>query len=294
MIYGIYGNIKRLLAAVIFVQACFFASAAVTDNTGETLNNIRKNRYLTESLNLRRLAKQSFAGGDYGRAERFAEEAVKAARLSDLYVGREVKIYTANVKMSAALERLVWADSAEARRHFPSEFYDAKAYYNLGLIAKEAKNWNDVINNADNVIKTLGAVKSPPVTSTPVPLQAAAEMEPAQAAETTPAVTETPAAAPSAAAPPVEKTVKTRFPAQYVVRSWDVYGDCFWNIAGRPGVYGDPHRWPLLYQANRKKLPEPDNPDLIEPGTVIDIPAINGEERAGLWESGGAYSPLGK
>jgi tetratricopeptide (TPR) repeat protein len=279
MIFEIRGGAKLFLTAVVFMRVCFFVSAAVTDKPGETLDSIRKNRYLTESLNLQKLAKQSFAGGDYDKAERFAEEALKTAIMSDVYVGQQIKIYTVNVKMSNALERLALADSAELRHHFPSEFYAAKTYYNLGLIAKDAGNWNDAINNADKVIKTLATVKMQPVT-------APAEM--ATAETTSAVVTETPAAAPA------EKTGETPLPSQYIVRSWDVYGDCFWNIAGRPWVYGDSRRWPLLYRANRNKLPEPDNPNLIEAGMVIDIPSLNGEERTGVWDPGKAYSPLKK
>ncbi|MDR0761363.1 MAG: hypothetical protein LBF74_14855, partial [Treponema sp.] len=55
--------------------------------------------------------------------------------------------------------------------------------------------------------------------------------------------------------------------------------DCFWDIAGL--VYGDPYRWPILYEANRSKLEDPDNPDLLEAGTVLEIPSINGERREG-------------
>jgi hypothetical protein len=30
-------------------------------------------------------------------------------------------------------------------------------------------------------------------------------------------------------------------------------------------------------------MPDPANPDLIEPGMVIDIPSIRGETREGMW-----------
>ena len=81
-------------------------------------------------------------------------------------------------------------------------------------------------------------------------------------------------------------------PASYTVQSWTDFKDCFWNIAGRPWVYGDPHRWRTLYNANRSRLPEPDNPNLLEPGIVLDIPNIQGEVRQGSWDSNRTYSPL--
>ncbi len=81
-------------------------------------------------------------------------------------------------------------------------------------------------------------------------------------------------------------------PAQYTVRAWAVSKDCLWNIAGRPWAYGDPFQWKVIYNANKSKLPQPDNPDLIHPGTVLDIPNIKGEVRRGMWDSRKTYNPL--
>jgi nucleoid-associated protein YgaU len=81
-------------------------------------------------------------------------------------------------------------------------------------------------------------------------------------------------------------------PATYTVRHWSVSKDCFWNIAGQPWAYGNPYLWTALYNANKSKLPDPDNPNVIEPGTVLDIPSIKGEVRQGEWESGKVYEPL--
>jgi len=82
------------------------------------------------------------------------------------------------------------------------------------------------------------------------------------------------------------------FPASYTVRPWSVSHDCFWNIAGRPWVYGNPHQWRVLYNANKAKLPDPNNPNVIEPGTVLDIPSLKGEVRQGAWDKDKTYKPL--
>jgi nucleoid-associated protein YgaU len=81
-------------------------------------------------------------------------------------------------------------------------------------------------------------------------------------------------------------------PGQYTVRPWAISRDCFWNIAGRSWVYGDPYQWRLLYNANKAKLPDPDNPNLIEPGMVLDIPRIHDEIREGLWDANKTYPPV--
>jgi hypothetical protein len=74
-------------------------------------------------------------------------------------------------------------------------------------------------------------------------------------------------------------------PSQYTVRPWQLSRDCLWNIAGRPWVYNDPYKWPLLFEANRSNMPEFDNPDLIHPGMVLNIPSIGGELRQGMWSA---------
>jgi len=80
-------------------------------------------------------------------------------------------------------------------------------------------------------------------------------------------------------------------PSQYTVRTWSSVRDCLWNIAGYSWAYGEPRRWRELYEANKSKLPDPNNPNLIEPGTVLDIPSIRGEVRRGMWEAGRDYRP---
>jgi nucleoid-associated protein YgaU len=102
-----------------------------------------------------------------------------------------------------------------------------------------------------------------------------------------------PPVAPPAALPNALPNVSPdAFPATYTVRPWAVSKDCFWNIAGFPWVYGDPHQWKLIYNANKSKLPDPNNPDSLEPGTVLGIPSIKGEVRQGAWESGKTYEAL--
>ena len=82
------------------------------------------------------------------------------------------------------------------------------------------------------------------------------------------------------------------FPAQYTVRAWESYRDCLWNIAGQSWVYNDPHKWELLFNANKSKMPRGGNPDLIHPGMILDIPSIKGETRQGMWNANTMYPSL--
>jgi nucleoid-associated protein YgaU len=72
------------------------------------------------------------------------------------------------------------------------------------------------------------------------------------------------------------------------VRNWTSTRDCFWTIAGWTWVYGDNYSWRVLYEANKQKIPDPNNPNLIEPGTVLDIPSLRGETRSGMWDPKGS------
>jgi nucleoid-associated protein YgaU len=51
----------------------------------------------------------------------------------------------------------------------------------------------------------------------------------------------------------------------YVVKK----GDCLWRIAGQMDIYGDTYMWPIIYDANKKKIK---NPNLIYPGQKLKIP----------------------
>ncbi|MCL2801137.1 MAG: metallophosphoesterase [Treponema sp.] len=99
------------------------------------------------------------------------------------------------------------------------------------------------------------------------------------AAGTTPAATGTTAA----------QTGASPLPSQYTVRPWSSTGDSLSTIAGYPWVYGDPSRWRTLYDANRSAMPDPNNPHLILPGMILQIPSIRGETREGMWDPNKTY-----
>jgi len=88
----------------------------------------------------------------------------------------------------------------------------------------------------------------------------------------------------------LEEGKSAYLPALYTVRTWSSVRDCLWNIAAYSWVYGDPHKWRILYNANRAKLPNPNNPDLLEPGMVLEIPSISGEDRGGMWVPSTTYT----
>jgi len=83
-------------------------------------------------------------------------------------------------------------------------------------------------------------------------------------------------------------------PAYFLVRSLALNTDCLWRIAALPFIYNDPFQWPVLYRANKKNLPDPNNPHLILPGMVLTIPPLKGELRDGTWTDDGTEFPVFK
>lgn len=56
-----------------------------------------------------------------------------------------------------------------------------------------------------------------------------------------------------------------------------VKGDHLWGIAKKEAHYGNPFAWPVIYQANRDQIK---NPDLIYPKQVFKVPNLTEEEKA--------------
>ncbi len=83
-------------------------------------------------------------------------------------------------------------------------------------------------------------------------------------------------------------------PKYYKVRLIPEARDCLNKIAGYPFIYNDRNKWKLLYEANKSKLKYLDNPHLIFPGQVLEIPSIGGERRSGEYDPGASYPVFGR
>jgi len=162
----------------------------------------------------------------------------------------------ADSAFARAHSRYTWAVSVGAARRYPSEYRTASAAYNEAVNARKAENWDGTIAASNKVLAALARIKGTGGEAGPI-------AEPVG---------------------PIVVPARGTLPAQYTVRNWKETGDCFSAIAGRPWAYGDPHQWQKLYEANKNKLPNPNNPNLILPGMVLDIPSLKGEVRSGMWD----------
>jgi len=161
-----------------------------------------------------------------------------------------------SIQLIAEAKRLLdWADSNNIPARHPVDYDESKGYYEISVAAHSNEEWTDSIDAAIHSIEILSAL----------------ETGVARTASRTGDI--------------------SPLPSQYTVRTWASVKDCLWNIAGQTWAYNDPWRWRTLYEANKSKLPDPNNPDLIEPGMIIDIPSIRGETRQGMWSPTSTYRP---
>jgi len=219
------------------------------DDESAIPSSISNNEYYLRSLQLNRLALETYEYGDYDASTGFAQEAIRYAELSDEYV---------SVQLIAEAKRLLaWADKNNIAAKFPNNYNEGKTQYENAVDAHSNENWNEAIDAAIKSIEIFAAFES---------------------GGKPPAIINTAVSKPAASTGPLAR--------QYTVRTWRVERDCLWTIAGYPWVYGDPWKWKQLYDANKDKMPEPANPDLIVPGMVLDIPSIQGETRQGMWTPG--------
>lgn len=246
---------KRSLVIVSMVILLFGPLAIISAAAGddEIPASIRNNKYFVESVRLTNLAQQAYDDGDYDASSQYSRDAVRYAQLSDEYVRLQLKIKETDDAIAAARKRLDYAASVNAASRFPTEYGQAQTAYGEARSLRSAQSWDPAIAAANRVLVALSGIGG--------------EQRPPR---------EGPA----------------QLPAQYTVRPWNDSKDCLWNIAGRPWVYDDPKKWRLLYDANKSRMPKADNPDLIEPGMVLDIPSVKGETRQGMWDGSKTYPSL--
>jgi nucleoid-associated protein YgaU len=247
---------------VLFATVLFFVLVPVFTQTVEQGSQnipraILNNEYYLQSVHLTQLARDAYEEGDYDASADYAEEAAEYARLSDEYTAMRLADYA----IARAHSRYTWAGQVGAATRYSAEYEEAGTYYNRALEARRAEEWTPAKESAERVLVILANVQAPGQPEFSV----SNKTEPPGSGSGT-------------------------LPAQYVIRDWSTNGDCLSAIAGWPWVYGDVYQWRVLYDANKDKFPNPDNPHLIQPGMVLDIPSLKGEVRQGIWDPAADYN----
>lgn len=216
-------------------------------------NFLTDNPYYKEAQELRRQAEQAIEEGNYDEAVELSEEARELTKQAREWAQEQLLRYQANSWTNRAQERLQQAENWDAEEHFPEEFENASEFYDQAESLYADEKYEGSIQASRNVISALENVQRVETTSKQTGSEEATS----------------------------EEEVKPRY---YEVRLIPERRDCFWRIAEYEFIYDDPWKWRRIYEANKEKLPDPDNPDLILPGTMLRIPSLEGEERSGTYE----------
>ncbi len=221
-------------------------------------------------INLLRLevqAARAYEDAEYDDAVRLAREARQEAALAEAWAEAMVLRFRANSMITVARNELTRVRALDAASRYPDvyrtaqqNFERAERLFREGHDAVTARNYTTADSRYQESYDLASTART-----------AVADIGPAPRPEPTPE----PAPEPEPGPPPL--------PRYYVVRLIPERRDSFSRIAEYEFVYGDAYKWRVLYEANRDKIVNPDNPHLIHPGQVFEIPSIDGEEREGTW-----------
>jgi len=205
--------------------------------------NLLDNDAYKKAVQLRDQAQQALSSGNFDQAQQLSSQ-------SEVYAKQAVELaqqmalgYRATNWLDRAKERIAYAESVKAADRFPQDWNSAQKDFADAQQSYTAKKFENSISASQAVVAALARL-----TPVPVPVVAANVL-----------------------------------PEYYKVRLIPNRRDCFWRIAEYPFVYGDPLKWKILYEANRKLLQDPNNPNLIQPGMIFTIPSVNGEKRSGTY-----------
>ncbi len=257
-------QVKRflLLALLLVLVGALFGQSLLDDPGYKAL--------IDQVDALKAEARQAIDDGRYDEAVTLSQQAEAVALQAETYAEQRVLAYRANGWINIAKERIVYADGIDSETRYPDDYARATGHIEAAEASFAAAEYTDAINSAKLVMSALENIEPAPIVV----------VEPEPEPEPEPVVEPEPEPEPE----PVVEPVEPALPRYYVVRLITDRRDCFWRIAEYDFVYGDPWQWRVLYEANKDKIPESDNPDWIEPGMILEIPSIAGEYRDGTWD----------
>lgn len=239
----------------IFVAALALIALVFTQAFGQSLQD---NPDYKKAVQLQAKADQALAEGDYEQAYRYAEEAKQYSAKAQDFSSTLATRYRAANWLSLAKQKLTDAEALGAKTRYAEEHKQAVDNYAQAQITFRESKWEESIEFSKKVVALL------------------ANVQPAPREE------------------PVVVQEEPVFPKYYVVRLIMEARDCFDKIAAYPWVYNERYQWRVLYEANKDKIRRPNNPHLIHPGQVFEIPSLRGEIREGTYDPNQEYPTFGQ
>lgn len=213
---------------------------------------------LAEAYTVR--AQDAFDSGEYDLAVEYTIKAEENAELSRQYVEMMLLRSEADTQIRVARNRLVWARSIKADENFPEMYNESMSLVEQAQVAFSGEKYEEAKKLALQSMDALAGLQ---------------EMDDERKRLEEEALA---------------KARKGVYPEYYIIHDWNKTKDCFWNIAAKPFVYNDPHKWEVLYEANRGVLDNASNPDIIQPEIKIRIPSLAGEVREGTYDPEQEYN----
>ena len=207
--------------------------------------SLENNEFYKQSVEYANMSQKAIDDGDYALAQEYALESQKYAALSKQYIEDMLLAYRARSSYVAAKARMDLANRINLKNNDPELYAEASEYFVSATGKYNAQDFANSLPDSRMVVELLKNI------------------DPAFVPRQDPVVSQ------------------SNLAAFYSVKLNTNLRDCLWRIAGLSYVYGDPYQWTRLYEANKDKFPERDNPDLIEPGMILSIPSIKGEVRSG-------------
>jgi nucleoid-associated protein YgaU len=216
---------------------------------GLAAQSLENNEFYKKSVEYASRSQQALDAGSYDEATEYALQSQEYAARSKKYIEEMLLAYRARSAYVAAKARMDLATRVKLRNRAAAVYDEAASYFKSAETRFNAREYENSIPDSRKVMELLLNFETLyPVTAAPQP------------------------------APPPPSSGLAAF---YEVKLNLARRDCLWRIAEFDFVYGDPRQWPRLYEANKDKFPQPDNPHLIVPGMILTIPSIQGEERSG-------------
>lgn len=254
-----------LISAVLFACSSLFAFSYK--------NNVHQK--LAEEY--AKKARVALEAGQYDVAVECTKEAEKNALLSQKIVKTALAEIECDEIMKKADVRMAYAKSIKADEKYPETYNSAEKSYILAKSNYEKKDYLAAVDNANKVIETLANLEANEK------LAKETESNSASSEKITESKNDV------VASDEKKSEGKLNLPKYYIVRPWADFGDCYGSIAGRSYVYNNSALWEKLYEANKSKMPNPNNPNLILPGMKMEIPSISGEYREGVYDPSKKY-----
>ena len=227
--------------------------SADPDSADSDAQDFLSNDFYRQAEQLKGDAKEALDGGEYAPSIEYSRQSQKMSDRAYDYAENQFFAYLARAARTRAESAIDATDRSDVSYNDWQQIIieDGRAFYRDGVTLFDDEEYELSASSFLNVMVVLNALNEPE----PEPIVPEPE--------------------------PVEQAV---LPKYYRVRLIPGDRDSFSKISGYPFVFDDYTKWRELYELNKGNIVDSENPDLIHPGLLLEIPSLSGETREGEWQ----------